>query len=342
MLELNKIYNTDYLEFLKSLDDNSIDSFITSPPYWQLRDYGFKGQIGLEPKYQDYIQKLIDMMTEMERALKPTGTIWINLGDTYARGSRNKKASNNQSLRSKHEFDIEPETKPNYQGLDKCLMLIPHRFAIRCVDELDLILRNDIIWAKRNGMPESVTDRFSKKHEFVFFFVKQTKYYFDLKSIKDKNKPDGRKDTMFKGSVKYKESGQTFAANGHERWNPDGKNPGDVSDFWDITTKPNKAKHYASFNSELIDKPIIAGCPVNGVICDPFCGTGTTLARAIQLDRQFIGNDGKLEYVEIANKRISEAKQQLKIFDMDDKTLKQIISWMNNGDGIEMNDLLRD
>lgn len=322
MLELNEIYNTDYLDFLKSLDNNSIDSFITSPPYWQLRDYGFEGQIGLEPKYQDYIQKLIDMMTEMKRALKPEGTIWINLGDTY--GGNNSRASNN----GRAGFGTPREAIVS-RGIGKCLMLIPHRFAIRCVDELNLILRNDIIWAKRNGMPESVTDRFSKKHEFIFFFTKQEKYYFDLDGVRDKQKEisikrslsinhlEQRKDFGSKSFSISSEAQNSYYKKFRENYSKgivQGKNPGDVSDFWDITTKPNKAKHYASFNSELIDKPIIAGYPVNGVICDPFCGTGTTLVRAIQLDRQFIGNDGKLEYVEIANKGISEAKQQLKIF----------------------------
>lgn len=326
MIELNKIYNVDYLDFLKSLDDNSIDSFITSPPYWQLRDYGFKGQIGLEPKYQDYIQKLIDMMTEMKRALKPEGTIWINLGDTYGTKSGGMAAvqDNFESKESKYGAFSTPIVQP--KSIHKCLMLIPHRFAIRCIDELDLILRNDIIWAKRNGMPESVTDRFSKKHEFFFFFTKQEKYYFDLDSIREKHKnsslkrynyiftgQEGGSSANFRGRKFDKYVGINKSGDKSTEGNPNGKNPGDISDFLDIPTKPNSTKHYATFNFDLIDKPIIAGCPKNGIICDPFCGTGTTLIRSYQLDRQFIGNDGKLEYTEMANKNIEQVKSQLKL-----------------------------
>ena len=313
--ELNTIQNMDYLDFLKSLDDNSIDSFITSPPYWQLRDYGFKGQIGLEPKYQDYIQKLVDMMVEMKRSLKPEGTIWINLGDTYMGG-----LSGSGGDCGKHT-NINPNIKgTKFDGVkkmgmqNKCLMLIPHRFAIRCVDELGLILRNDIIWAKRNGMPESATDRFSKKHEFIFFFVKQEKYYFDLKSIKDKSNYDNTRAKKLKGSFQKNTNycGRDLSGG---LGDTDGfKNPGDVSDFWDINTKPNSAKHYAMFNSDLIDKPIVSGCPKGGIICDPFCGTGTTLFRAYELNRNFIGNDGKKDYVDDANKLWQEIKSQERMF----------------------------
>lgn len=310
-LNFNTIHNGDALEIVKSFPDDSIDSVITSPPYYQLRDYGWNGQWGLEKTYQEYLDKLISLMSELKRVLKPTGTMWINLGDTYQSKS---KGSGGPSQIGKYQDDIKFNVRQNENNLpDKTLCLIPHRFAIRCIDELGLILRNDVIWAKRNGMPESVTDRFSKKHEFFFFFVKQQKYYFDLDSVKDEHKYDGRKDTMFKGSEKYKDSGQTFAMKGHERWKEGGKNPGDVSDFWDIPTQPSSEKHYATYNFDLIDKPIVAGCPKGGIILDPFCGTGTTLIRAIQLDRTGIGIDGNEEYCKIAEKRIEQELSQIKL-----------------------------
>ena len=134
-------------------------------------------------------------------------------------------------------------------------------------------------------MPESCRDRFSKKHEFFFFFVKQPKYYFDLDGVREKIKPQ-------------------------REFNPLGKNPGDVSDFWDIPTQPSSDKHYATYNFNLIDKPIIAGCPKDGVILDPFCGTGTTVIRAIQLGRKATGIDGSQEYCDIANKRIEDFNKQ--------------------------------
>jgi DNA modification methylase len=369
MLNINQIYCGDCLEVMKEIDDNSIDSVITSPPYYQLRDYGFDGQWGIEKTYQEYLNRLIEFMIEVKRVLKPEGTIWINLGDSYGTvsgamrdGKFGKKNTNNQQF-------------TQIEMIHKCLMLIPHRFAIRCIDELNLILRNDIIWAKRNGMPESTRDRFTKKHEFFFFFVKQRKYYFDLDGVREKYKAASIErykydfDGSFTPGTAYpnekrekpqhftkipKESCETFGsprARNHRNNgdgfkkkdlsgvvvndifnnnqtvtgrkhtnpklhsigkasqpntydNPNGKNPGDISDFWDIVTKPsNIKKHYATYNDDLISKPIVAGCPEGGVILDPFCGTGTTLIRALQLNRKFIGIDGKQEYVDIANKQ---------------------------------------
>lgn len=304
-MEVNKIICGDTLETVKTFPDESIDCVITSPPYYQLRDYGWDGQWGLEPTYQEYLDKLIELMKELKRVLKPTGTMWINLGDTYMNNSsyseRGRQGFNNDKSGMIYKSDEKIK--------QKSLMLIPHRFAIRCIDELGLILRNDIIWAKRNGMPESVTDRFSKKHEFIFFFVKNEKYYFDLASIGDKYLHI--KSGIIVGGNKYREMLGNRSTNGY---NKGYKNPGDVSDFWDIPTKPNKEKHYATYNSQLIDKPIIAGCPEGGIILDPFCGIGTTLVRAIELNRNTIGIDGKKEYCEIAQAKLNEVLRQQKLF----------------------------
>lgn len=313
----NKVTHSDSLVFTKQLPDKSIDSVITSPPYYQLRNYGFDEQWGLEKTYQEYLNNLISLMVELKRVLKDEGTMWINLGDTYMNNSsysdkgRQGFGKDKVGMLYKHDDCIQ----------QKSLMLIPHRFAIRCVDELGLILRNDIIWGKRNGMPESVSDRFGKKHEFIFFFVKQQKYYFDLDRIRDKTITGLDRCDV----IKLKTSSQTTALNSGRaqeldekgsfefKNNPLGKNPGDVSDFWDIPTKPSSAKHYATYNNDLINKPIIAGCPEGGIIFDPFAGTGTTLVRAIQLGRKTIGCDGNREYCEIANKNIQQELAQLKL-----------------------------
>ena len=313
---INQIHNEPCLETLKKMPDGFLDCVITSPPYWQLRDYGYDGQWGLEPTFQQYLEHLWEMMDEIYRVLKPTGTCWINLGDTYARGSRAKYANCNQSLRSKHEQLIEPNTKPNYEGLDKCLILIPHRFAIGCIDR-GWIMRNDIIWAKRNGMPESTNDRFAKKHEYVFLMTKSKKYYFDLDAIRDKHicsndkRNDGKRHEYKVGAKAYDDKKIGIKA---VSFNPLGKNPGDVSDFWDIKTKPSSVKHYASYNVELITKPILAGCPEGGLIYDPFMGSGTTAIHSIMNNRNFIGSEMSTEYLEIANKRISDVQSQPKLF----------------------------
>lgn len=313
---INTIFNEPCLDTLKRMQDKSIECVITSPPYWQLRDYGYDGQWGLEPTFNEYLEHLWELMAEIHRVLKDEGTCWVNLGDTYARGTRAKYAHSNQSLRSKHEYLIEPNTKPDYQGLDKCLLLIPHRFAIGCIDR-GWILRNDIIWAKPNGMPESVTDRFTKKHEYIFFFVKQEKYYFDLDSIRDKHKHsnDKRNDGKrheYKADAKTHED-EKVGANAVS-FNPLGKNPGSVSDFWEVTTKGSSDSHYASYNTDLIKKPILAGCPEGGIIYDPFMGTGTTAVASLRANRNFIGSEMSTEYIKICEANIKPYLQQTKLF----------------------------
>jgi DNA modification methylase len=261
---------------------------------------------------------MISWMKECKRVIKDSGSIWVNLGDSYGTVSGNMKQGNVNNNKIKYSGSIENYTKPD--NLSKCLMLIPHRFAIRCVDELGLILRNDIIWAKPNGMPESVTDRFSKKHEFFFFFVKSKKYYFDLDGVRGKHKPVSieRAKGIYNGSyANEKTTGltpQLTKGNSDRFCNPNGKNPGDVADFWSITTKGSSEKHYATFNSELIDKPIVAGSPEGGIVLDPFAGTGTTLIRALELGRNVIGIEGKKEYSEIATKRIDKELLKIKLF----------------------------
>lgn len=318
MIDVNKIYNEPCLKTLKKMADKSIDCVITSPPYWQLRDYGYEGQWGLEPTFQKYLEHLWEMMDEIYRVLKDEGTCWINLGDTYSRGNRAKNSNNNQTLRNDENSKIEPNSKPNYQGLDKCLLLIPHRFAIGCI-ERGWILRNDIIWAKRNGMPESVRDRFTKKHEYIFFMVKSEKYYFDLDAIRDKVKVESFKRYKYdfsgnKGGIDRDYLGHTEGDKKHLVDENKGKNPGSVSDFWDITTKPSSNKHYASYNDELIRKPILAGCPEGGIIYDPFMGTGSTAEASIRANRNFIGSEMSKDYINICNERLKTYLKQQKLF----------------------------
>jgi len=341
-LDLSKILNTillgDVLKQMRLLPDNCIDCIICSPAYWQLRSYGWAGEWGLEPTYQQYLDNLIAFMTECKRVIKPTGTIWINLGDSYGTVSGNMTAGKVMGENKiKYAGGIPEYKKP--PTVHKSLLLLPHRFALRCVDELGLILRNDIVWAKRNGMPESVTDRFSKKHEFIFFFTKSQKYFFDLDGIRDVAITGN--GTNWGGPTKKRMGGESQASTPISKHdivnNNGGKNPGDVQRFWDgfkdmpydeymqmchdyfhnpddcwdINTKPSSHNHYASYNSELIDKPIIAGCPEGGIVLDPFCGTGTTLKRAKQLGRNVIGIEGKKEYVDLANKIFSTVENRL-------------------------------
>ena len=269
-MEVNKIYNEPCLETIKKMPDNFLDCVITSPPYFQLRDYGYEGQWGLEPTYQEYLENLWSMMDELWRVLKPTGTVWINLGDSYNGTGNGHKIEEQRESYKKYNKNLKPSpnSKNDRSIPKKCLMLIPHRFAIGCIDR-GWILRNDIIWAKPNGMPESTTDRFSKKHEYFFFFVKQHEYFFDLDAVRDKHKSIADLNRRVKNGVtewKVDLAKDTYSVSGEGRqrtefYNPKGKNPGDVSDFWDIHTKPSSNEHYASYNDELLKKPLLAGCP---------------------------------------------------------------------------------
>ena len=296
------------------MPNESVDCIITSPPYWQLRNYGYPEQWGLEPTFNEYLEHLWSLMDEIYRILKPNGTVWINLGDTYGtqrgglRGANTFDPKNREATKNVIE---QPKT------IHKCLLLIPHRFAIGCI-ERGWIVRNDIIWAKRNGMPESVTDRFSKKHEYFFFMVKSEKYFFDLDAIRDKCQPLDRwggNKLIAKGQSEWdKGTGQQSYRTRDMQPNGGMKNPGSVSDFWDIPTKPNKDKHYAQYPDTLISKPILAGCPEGGIIYDPFMGSGSTADAAIRTNRKFIGSEASKEYYDLCSKRIGWQLWQHSLF----------------------------
>jgi DNA modification methylase len=410
------------------MPNDFLDCVITSPPYWQLRDYGYDGQWGLEPTYQEYLEHLWQMMDEIYRVLKPTGTCWINLGDTYGGGNSGKGGNTGKHIEENPIIKGTRFENGIKKPLNKCLLLIPHRFAIGCIDR-GWIMRNDIIWAKRNGMPESCTDRFSKKHEFFFFMVKSEKYHFDLDAIRDSIKSvsierykykftgqEGGNSNNFKGKrnlipqskyqtidiekehrqgmhqnrgenviekrpnlptqkefVKflrdrikmnvlvdsvdipkttiehwYRNDVKGFAFPSIEQWNiikdyldawddefqsidfkmtdvvyesddinknaERGKNPGTIADFWDIPTKPSASEHYASYNDDLIRKPILAGCPEGGLIYDPFMGTGSTAQAAIRSNRNFIGSEMSEKYMKICDMRLEPLLKQTKLF----------------------------
>lgn len=323
-IEENRIYNEPCLDTLSRIPDNYIDCVITSPPYWQLRDYGYEGQWGLEPTFQEYLEHLWSLMDAIYPKLKDSGTVWVNLGDTYSTQSGSNLGISRGTHRIASGNLVKGKSMPG-----KCLLLIPHRFAIGCEDR-GWIVRNDIIWAKRNGMPESVTDRFSKKHEYFFFMVKKEKYYFDLDIIRN-NVNIGSVKRKLRGSNNNKYSAGEYSTSsinnlskereykGYDRLNEElsktkGPNPGDVSDFWDIPTKGTSANHYAAYNEDLIKIPILAGCPEGGVIYDPFMGIGTTAICAIRSNRKFIGSEMSKEYCNIANKNIEPYLLQKTIF----------------------------
>ena len=206
---INTIQHGLALDVLKKIPDDSINCVITSPPYWQLRNYGFDEQWGLEPTFEEYLENLNKFMKEVYRVLKKDGTAWINLGDSYGTVSGNMKKPDQKW---KHSYCGESLKINQSKSIKKCLLLIPHRFAINCIEN-GWILRNDIVWAKRNAMPEPVKDRFTKKHEYIFLFSKSEKYYFDIDSVrlKHQTKPTLR-DYSRKSSIDSYPKGKLFSA----------------------------------------------------------------------------------------------------------------------------------
>ena len=316
MIDINKTYEGEALALLKTFPSGIFNTCVTSPPYWGLRDYGVEGQLGLEKTPEEYVQKLVTIFREVKRVLKDDGTLWLNLGDSYCGGG---VKGNNEGEKQKTnkgaywgENDNIAMLKAKINGLKpKDLVGIPWMvaFALRADG---WYLRQDIIWSKPNPMPESVTDRCTKAHEYIFLLSKSQRYYYNQEAIKEKAAYDGRKDTLMKGSLKYKNGvmpdGQpnSFAVNGHERWNKDenGEYVANKRSVWEVNTKPCSDAHFAVFPQQLIDPCIKAGCPEDGTVLDPFIGSGTTGIVARKQDKNFIGIELNPEYIKIADKRL--------------------------------------
>ena len=297
---LNKIINGNSLEVLKTIPDNSIDCCITSPPYWGLRDYGHDEQLGSEKHFKDFVNNLCNVFDEIKRVLKDTGTCFVNLGDSYSSdtkgtgGPSDKQLSNKGSRYAAKKFDTEI---PN-----KCLCLVPERFAIEMVDR-GWTIRNQIIWHKPNQMPSSAKDRFTVDFEKVFFFVKQpTDYYFE-QQLEKSIWAEFDKRSEVKGGVKS--NGKT--ASGNYATNKVAYTEGgmrNVRTVWTVNTEPSTEAHFATYPQRLVERMLKAGCPENGIVLDPFFGSGTTGIYARKVNRNFVGIELNPEYVEIANKRL--------------------------------------
>ena len=321
---INTVINGDSLEILKTLPSKSVQCVVTSPPYFNLRSYipadspDKKKEIGLEPTYQDFINNLINVFNEVKRVLKLDGCCFVNLGDSY---NGNKKG--NTSLKWKSANTKNFEKKKQFMPT-KSLMLIPHRFAISMVDS-GWILRNTLCWIKKNSMPESVLDRWKKSHEYIFFFTKNQKYYFDLDSIRTPHK---------QVSVKRAEYDQGKNALGQnpssivEKYNRDKKNKDGTEKYYSMPTRqlelnPKGAVppdflevmtsckrddtvegHYATYPMGLVRPLIKAGTKKGDIVLDPFAGSGTTAVVAKQLMRNWIMIDLSEEYCKIARQRI--------------------------------------
>jgi len=288
-------------DFANMRDHNIVTNFCSKCNAW-------RGSLGLEPIYELYIKHLCDILDEAKRILKKTGTAWINIGDTYAANTKSRTMKmGNPEFNKNHpcrEKTICPPKKTNVQ--QKSLIGIPERFVLE-MQNRGWIRRNTIIWQKPNAMPSSCRDRFTVDFEYLYFFVKNKEYYFQQQFepyTKPMNRWGGEKLKANGKSLWDNGTGQTTYRERNMRPNPKGKNKRCV---WSISTKPLKKSNFAPYPEKLIETPIKAGCPKNGVVLDPFIGTGTTALVAGKLDRNFIGFELKPEYCKIAEERLKNA-----------------------------------
>ena len=257
---------------LKNLADGSVQCVVTSPPYWGLRDYGRDDQIGLEATPELYVSALVSVFNDVRRVLRDDGTLWLNLGDSYA--GNNSRASNNG--RAGYGNAREGVFERIGDGLKtKDLVGIPWRVAFALQAD-GWYLRQDIIWHKPNPLPESVKDRCTKAHEYIFLLSKSSRYYFDYEAIKEPT------------------------VNSLDKRNR--------RDVWTVPVKPFKGAHFATFPESLITPCILAGCPEGGVVLDPFFGAGTTGLVAQKNNRKWIGCELNADYARIAENRIINDK----------------------------------
>ncbi len=321
----------DALDVAGDLPSGSVDCIVTSPPYFGLRDYGTPGQYGLEDSPAEYVETMRALFAELRRVLADTGTLWLNLGDSYSGswGNQGRKDSrgtqrpiNGGMITPVHDGRY-PSTGSNTGAVKpgappaKNLMGMPWRVAFALQDD-GWILRNDIIWSKPNGMPESITDRLSTKHEHVFMFSKSKRYWFDLDPIRepvvypagsaalnwarDSKETDvpGQSSRQHRTSREHgKASSTNLAPTGgrNSSQTQRGRNPGDV---WTVPTAPFPQAHFATMPPALAERCIQAGCRPGGVVLDPFSGSGTTGLAAARHGRRYVGIDLNREYLELS------------------------------------------
>lgn len=310
---MDKIITGNAIEVLKELPDCSADCCITSPPYLGLRDYGVSGQLGLENSVEAYINRLTDIFREVRRVLKNDGTLWLNIGDSYV--SSNSEYSNCKR---------------------KDLIGAPWLLAFALRDD-GWYLRQDIIWEKPNAMPESVKDRCTKSHEYIFLFSKQSKYYFDYEAIKEPAvgfnniAPAGSKGTLRPNSRLRKGNSRTFRGGGVYTKGQSFNNSAEIMreshgnnenmtglrnkrSVWTVATQGYKEAHFATFPEKLIEPCVLAGSRDGGIILDPFIGSGTTAVVAKKHNRGFIGIELNPEYVEMAKRRLEGDNESSRVY----------------------------
>lgn len=347
-----EILQGDVRETLRALETGSVQTCVTSPPYFGLRDYGVSGQIGLEPTPAEYVEQMVAVFREVRRVLRDDGTLWLNLGDSYASGGgTGSQGSRGERFDRRHTQEtLMPVRKWPHEAIKpKDLIGIPWRVAF-ALQQDGWYLRQDIIWHKSNPMPESVRDRCTKAHEYVFLLSKSERYYWDAEAMQEPANLTGKGNANgFRGGAYINNSTFDNAAGGNrtqkgdvgtrskrDSFKRDGSKRAEVipgqsvgthrpdrpeSEYdvftrnrrsvWTVATRPYKGAHFATFPPALIEPCILAGAPFNGLVLDPFTGSGTTAAVALQHGRRFIGCELNPDYIKLAEARIAAAEAEV-------------------------------
>ncbi len=261
------ILRGDALHILSRLPKESVQCVVTSPPYWGLRDYGMDGQIGLEATPSQFVNRLVAVFREVHRVLKNDGTFWLNVGDGYTSGNRGWRAPDKKN--PARAMTVRPDTPEGLKPKD--LVGIPWRLAF-ALQQDGWYLRSDVIWNKPNAMPESVKDRPTRSHEYIFLFSKTENYYYDYEAVKEPT--------------------------------DNGKGKRNIRSVWDVNTEPFKDAHFATFPPKLIEPCILAGTKKGSYVLDPFFGSGTVGVVCELLKRNYIGIELHPEYIALAAKRL--------------------------------------
>jgi len=303
-------YHGDCRRVLSGLADGLVQCCVTSPPYWGLRDYGHAGQIGLEDTPEAYVARMVEVFREVRRVLRDDGVLFLNLGDSYASGKGtcyNPGGGASSLGQDRKDAGVHPLDRGNKSTLaasglkPKDLVGIPWRVAFALQAD-GWWLRQDIIWHKPNPMPESVTDRCTKAHEYIFLLSKSARYYFDSDAMQEPavGKPSGNRSKSWgnnETAVRSDGSGDVETMRGIP-W--DGKTTRNRRSVWTVPTKPYKGAHFATFPPALIEPCIKAGSAEGGCVLDPFLGSGTTAQVAKSLGRTFVGCELNENYLQLA------------------------------------------
>lgn len=299
----------DCIEGMRTLPEQSVHTCVTSPPYFGLRDYGVDGQIGLEATPDAFVARLVEVFREVRRVLRDDGTLWLNLGDSYS-AQGGAQVQGTKQTKGSQDGAWGGESRKGVAGLKpKDLIGIPWRVAFALQAD-GWYLRQDIIWHKPNPMPESVTDRCTKAHEYLFMLSKSARYFFDADAIKEPTSDNevtrARNNRSDKGIVGPADlHGTGFGQSGRGGWQRAGVEVRNRRSVWTVTTKPYAGAHFATFPPDLIEPCILAGCPVGGTVLDPFGGSGTTAGVALRNGRNAILCELNPEYAALMPDRIA-------------------------------------